>query len=95
MFTLEVSHRFLLLSTQNIFFYTLIMKKSIQFHHRSFVNGRKKLNYTVSQDPATFKTWIQKNLNLEKRGKKLDAEKRLEAHIVQFINTEETSKEAT
>ena len=31
----------------------------------------------------------------EKRGKKLDAEKRLEAHIVQFINTEETSKEAT
>ena len=38
--------------------------------------------------PGPWKSWTQKNLEHEKRWKQLDAEKRLEDHIVQLINTE-------
>ena len=40
------------------------------------------------------KIWTLKNLDQEKRGKQLDAGKRQEDHIVQFISTKEICKQA-
>ena len=57
---LEVNHRFLLLSTQNIYFYTLIMNKKIKLHHRSFVNERKKLSLVLYNIPGCH--WNKKPL---------------------------------
>lgn len=44
--TVEVSHCFLLLPTENICFYTLNMKKNKK-HDSSFVNERKKLSVVL------------------------------------------------
>ena len=56
----------------------------------------KTWTQTLDLDPGhgPRKTSTLKNLDPEKHGKPLDAEKRYENHIVQFISTEETCKQA-
>ena len=53
--TLEVSRHFLLLSTQNICFYTLSVKKIINFITAlAFVNERKKLSFVLYSFPGSY-----------------------------------------
>ena len=66
-------------------FYTYIEGLLLEPGPRHWIRTLKNLG---SEKPGPRKTWTQKNLDYEKRGKQLDAKKRLEDHMVQFINIE-------